>query len=148
MGNDVIQGDGSVTLNVGTYATPGTTVGDFAGAGSDGNDYIEGGGGNDLIFGGCGQDDLVGGSSDLFGYTTGAQRPDGADKIFGGNGTQIGLNDPGYTAANGHSHDADVILGDNGDIYRLVGSERAVPHLQLRQLRRRDRAHHPDARSS
>ena len=122
MGDDVIQGDGSVTLNVGTYANPGTTVADFAGAGSDGMDYIEGGGGNDLIFGGLGQDDIIGGSSDLFGYTTPAQRPDGVDKIFGGTGAAIGLNDPGDTSANGHSHDADVILGDNGDIYRLVGS--------------------------
>ena len=122
MGNDVIQGDGSVTLNVGTYATPGNSIGDFAGVGTDGNDYIEGGGGNDLIFGGWGQDDIVGGSSDLFGTTTPAQRPDGSDEIFGGNGNQIGLNDPGFTGPNGHSRDADVIVGDNADIYRLVGA--------------------------
>ena len=51
-----------------------------------------------------------------------AQRPDGVDEIFGDTGTAIGLNDPGDTSANGHSHDADVILGDNGDIYRLVGA--------------------------
>ena len=99
MGNDVIQGDGSVTLNVGTYANPGSSVADFAGAGSDGNDYIEGGGGNDLIFGDLGQDDIIGGSSDLFGYTTPAQRPDGSTRSSAATARQIGLNDAGDTSA-------------------------------------------------
>ncbi len=115
MGNDVIQGDSSITVNTASLVS--------AGAATDGNDYIEGGGGTDLIFGDYGQDVLIGGSSDLFGYTTPAQRPDGADLIFGDAGTAIGLNDPGDTSANGHAHNADVILGDNGDVYRLVGAD-------------------------
>ena len=111
-GNDVLQGDGSTALPAGTSAS----------APTDGNDYVEGGPGNDLIFGDGGQDILIGGSSDLFGASTPAQRPDGSDVIFGGDGTEIGLDDPGDTGPNAHSQDADVILGDNGDVYRLVGA--------------------------
>ena len=111
-GNDVIQGDGSTALPAATSAS----------AATDGNDYVEGGPGNDLIFGDGGQDILIGGSSDLFGASTPAQRPDGSDVIFGGDGTEIGLNDPGDSGVNAHSQDADVILGDNGDVYRLVGA--------------------------
>ena len=36
------------------------------------------------MYGGLGQDDLIGGSSDLFGLTTAAMRPDGSDTIYGG----------------------------------------------------------------
>src|SRR5205085_602549 len=50
------------------------------------------------------------------------QRPDGSDLIFGGSGTDVSRNDMGDTSANGHANDADVILGDNGDIVRLVGT--------------------------
>ena len=89
---------------------------------TDGDDYIEGNGGTDTIYGDLGQDDLIGGSSDLFGLTTPAQRADGADTIFGGDGTDILRNTPGDQTANGHARDADVILGDNGRIYRLVGT--------------------------
>ncbi|MBV8479360.1 MAG: hypothetical protein JOY72_03570 [Actinobacteria bacterium] len=117
MGNDVIQGDGSTSINVGTYANPGQSVN----SPTDGNDYIEGGPGNDLIFGDGGQDDIIGGSSGLF-LPAGSPRPDGSDVIFGGAGTEISLNNPGDSGANAHSSDADVILGDNGDIYDLVGS--------------------------
>ena len=39
------------------------SVDNYAGAGTDGDDYIEGGGGNDVIFGNLGQDDIIGGSS-------------------------------------------------------------------------------------
>jgi len=106
----------------------------------DGDDYVEGGGGNDVILGNRGQDDLIGGSSNLFGLTTAAQSPDGSDLIFGGAGTRIDRNDigdatrartPGLPStfandliinqAGGHAHDADVIIGDNGLIFRLVG---------------------------
>ena len=77
---------------------------------SDGEDYIEGNAGNDVIFGNLGQDDLVGGSSDFFSLTTVDLRPNGGsydpatgapllggtgdvgrDIIFGGAGTEIGL---------------------------------------------------------
>ena len=98
----------------------------------DGNDYIEGNGGNDIIFGNQGQDDIVGGSSSLYTLTNRLQRPDGSDLLFGGSGTNSGRNDLGAstqtggangqiaTNANGHAHDADVLVGDNGNIFRLV----------------------------
>ncbi len=102
----------------------------FEGAG-DGNDYIEGNGGSDVIFGGLGQDDIIGGSSDLYGLTARSQRPDGSDMIFGGAGTEISLNDPGQATvdsngnitvnAGGHALNSDTIIGDNGNIFRLVG---------------------------
>ena len=118
LGDDTLQGDGSITLVVGA-AIP--SIEDFAGPGSDGDDYIEGNGGADVIFGNLGQDDLVGGSSSFYGLTTPAQRPDGRDTIFGGAGTRTARNDPGDTSAAGHARDADSILGDNGNIVRLVG---------------------------
>ena len=96
---------------------------------TDGEDYIEGNGGNDLIFGGLGQDDIVGGSSDFFSLTTPVLRPDGSDLLFGGSGTLSGRNDDttsalsptGSLAADVHARDADTIIGDNGDIIRIVG---------------------------
>ncbi len=89
-------------------------------ASTDGDDYIEGNGGDDLIFGNRGQDDILGGSSDLFGLGTG-QRPDGADLGFGGAGIDVLCNDLGDTGNGGHAHDADVMVGDNGRIVRLIG---------------------------
>ena len=90
-------------------------------ADSDGDDYIEGNGGSDVIFGGLGQDDIVGGSSDVFGLATPADRPDAADLLFGGAGTDIARDHLGDDQiANGHARDADVILGDNGNIFRLI----------------------------
>jgi len=53
------------------------------------------------------------------------------DIIFGGAGTDVARNDLGdsdivngnvIVAENGHSRDADMILGDNGNIFRLVGT--------------------------
>jgi hypothetical protein len=73
-----------------------------------------------VIFGGLGRDDLIGGSSTLFG--TGGDsgnRPDGADLIFGGDGTAADRNDE----RPGHGADSDVIVGDNGLILRLVGDD-------------------------
>ena len=89
---------------------------------SDGDDYIEGGGGDDLIFGNLGQDDIVGGSSSLFGLTSPELRPDGADVIWGGAGSDGLRNSAGDTSEGGHARDADVILGDNGNIFRIVGT--------------------------
>ena len=58
--------------------------------------------------------------------TTPAQRPDGADLIFGGAGhrasTATTLGDD--LAATGHARDADTIVGDNGDIYPPRRDER------------------------
>jgi Ca2+-binding RTX toxin-like protein len=104
----------------------------------DGDDYIEGGQDDDLIFGNLGQDDIIGGNSSLFGLDTQASRADGSDLIFGGAATNISRNDLGdATLVNGrilndvnaHSRDADTILGDNGNIYRLVDA--AGPYLTL-----------------
>ncbi len=68
LGNDTIQGDGSIDARRRHRGRPRATIRrDVGGAGTDGDDYIEGGGGDDLIFGDLGQDDLIGGSSDLFG---------------------------------------------------------------------------------
>jgi len=167
LGNDVVQGDGSIDYiarsqrdasdlagfvsmlgRVGAFRTP--SANDPAGPltwfasvdrASDGHDYIEAGGGNDVVFGNQGQDDIIGGSSDLYGMTNGVafvrdtnrdKRPDGSDLLFGGSGTHILRSDIGdaaiatntnviTTAPAGHAADSDMILGDNGDIFRLVG---------------------------
>jgi Ca2+-binding RTX toxin-like protein len=118
-GDDSVQGDGAISLTV-SATLP--SADDFAGPAQDGDDYVEGGSGNDLIFGNLGQDDLIGGSSDLFGFNTASQRADGADIIFGGSGTAIARNDLGDVSPAGHARDADTILGDNGDILRVVGA--------------------------
>ncbi|MFL5860054.1 MAG: hypothetical protein ACJ780_04640, partial [Solirubrobacteraceae bacterium] len=132
-GNDWIQGDGSVVSDAGqvtidvqtrdAVTDPRQSVADYAGPGGDGNDYIEGNAGSDVIYGGLGQDSLVGGSSNMFSLVNATQRSDGNDTIYGGAGTQTAINNLGDLGPNGHAHDADVILGDNGDIYRLVGAK-------------------------
>ena len=156
-GNDTIQGDGSIDYSAAGCSGVGSTwntAGDYSyavcpsmdGAG-DGSDYIEGGAGNDVIFGNQGQDDLIGGSSNLFSLNLPSKRADGADIIFGGSGTAIALSMTGDTSANGHSNDSDAILGDNGDIIRLVARRHGLPELRVRQLRRHgeDRAARDDA---
>jgi Ca2+-binding RTX toxin-like protein len=89
---------------------------------TDGDDYIEGNGGADVLFGNLGQDDLVGGSSSFFGLAADESlRPDGSDLIFGGAGSDLarnGLGDEG--ADDAHARDADVIAGDNANVYRLI----------------------------
>ncbi|HSG95209.1 MAG TPA: calcium-binding protein, partial [Afifellaceae bacterium] len=136
LGDDVIQGDGAVCLENVTAAgmDPDADVGAYRDAAgtlvvhasvelaTDGHDYIEGNGGNDVIFGNLGQDDLIGGSSDLFSLDTPERRPDGTDIIFGGAGTDLERSNDGDTTANGHANDSDAILGDNGNIYRIVGT--------------------------
>jgi Ca2+-binding RTX toxin-like protein len=143
LGNDVIQGDGSIAYRSALYVVDGTTgaltlsnatprlVGAYRGvdgllyvsasfeAAGDGDDYIEGNGGNDVIFGNLGQDDIIGGSSNLFSLQNRTQRPDGSDLIFGGAGTDIARDNNGDGI---HGRDADMILGDNGNIYRIVGT--------------------------
>ncbi|MCA1683511.1 MAG: hypothetical protein LC708_00005, partial [Actinobacteria bacterium] len=144
LGDDVVQGDGGVELafagtsHAGASRTPDGctgTVCDLVGdldlvasfeATTDGEDYVEGGGGNDVIFGGLGQDDLVGGSSSFFSLTTPDRRPDGDDLVFGGAGTRAGRGDEalptGTTVAERHARDADTVVGDNGNIVRIVGT--------------------------
>ncbi|MCA9060477.1 MAG: hypothetical protein KDA85_18330, partial [Planctomycetaceae bacterium] len=136
LGNDVIQGDGALLTISGDMiydiATTHLSVDDYDGQGRDGDDYVEGGGGNDVIFGNLGQDDLIGGSSSLYGTPTASHRPDGQDIIFGGSNTHTARNDAGDLTPDGHGRDADVILGDNGNIFRIVGINGvATPnHLQ------------------
>ncbi len=146
LGNDLMEGDGLlgksadttnpfnvrilVTTDSGVPGSGGTLYYNVPEAATDGDDYMEGNGGSDTMYGGLGQDDMIGGSSELFGLTTAAMRPDSSDYIFGGAGDHISRNDPGdatvdangniITNPGGHARDADFIMGDNGDIYRLV----------------------------
>ena len=115
-GDDVIQGDGSIDIPLADLLAVGSTA-----LATDGDDYIEGNSGSDVLFGNLGQDDLVGGSSTLFGLDAIDQRLDGADLIYGGAGLSAARNDSGDSSAEGHARDADVIIGDNGNIYRIVG---------------------------
>ncbi len=140
LGNDVVLGDGTILgaftgdSRVGAARQPGDasdplgplSVVAMDELATDGEDYVEGGGGDDQIFGGLGQDDLVGGSSSFFSLATPDNRPDGADYIFGGSGLQRDRNDldlpgGGTTAAQRHARDSDAIVGDNGNIVRIVG---------------------------
>jgi Ca2+-binding RTX toxin-like protein len=107
---------------------------------TDGHDYMEGNGGADLMFGGLGQDDMIGGSSELYGLDTWAKRPDGSDIMFGGAGIRTERNDFGASIngiafasldgatnvitelAAGHANDADYMMGDNANIYRIVSA--------------------------
>jgi Ca2+-binding RTX toxin-like protein len=123
LGDDIIQGDGFVGVEpVDDFGA----VRDQSGvlhisvstlnSDTDGNDYVEGGDGRDVIFGNLGQDDLVGGNSSLFGLDNSNLRGDTSDMIFGGAGLDVERNHMGGA----HVRDADVIIGDNGNIYRLV----------------------------
>jgi Ca2+-binding RTX toxin-like protein len=130
LGDDTLHGDGNIIdpefetageVVLSEYKLASLTE-SIEGSDIGGDDYIEGNGGDDTIYGGLGQDDLIGGNSTLFGLTTRDQRPDGSDTIYGGNGDMLERNNMGDTSAMGHARDADMILGDNGNIYRLVGT--------------------------
>ena len=115
-----------------------TTVGDRVGAcidptnallidpsvsrASDSGDYIEGGGGNNVIFGDGGQNNIIGGSSDFFGTSLPSQRTSGSNQIFSGSGTELDQEDPGDTSPQGHDANSTVIVGNNGEIISLVGT--------------------------
>ncbi len=144
LGDDLMQGDGSITVTQDVQpATRRIVVSDAAGptgetlyfnvpeAAADGDDYMEGNGGRDLMYGGLGQDDMIGGSSSLFGLNSEDMRPDDSDTMFGGAGIRTARNDMGdatvdsttntvNTSSTGHARDADYMLGDNANIYRLV----------------------------
>ena len=140
-GDDTIQGDGSIEgkidgmnpvaagrdgsltglpglIEVGTLQVVPSFEDD-----DDGDDYIEGNSGSDVIFGNLGQDDIVGGSSTLFSLVDPNLRDDTDDLIFGGAGTDILRNDQGDASAASHGRDSDVILGDNGNIFRIVSAD-------------------------
>ncbi|MBW6493254.1 MAG: hypothetical protein K0B16_01635 [Burkholderiaceae bacterium] len=125
LGDDVIQGDGSIDLAVGAARLSDGTLlvqASVENLATDGDDYIEGNGGNDVIFGNLGQDDIIGGNSSLFSLDSPDRRSDasGEDMLFGGAGTDIARLNAGDETASGHANDSDMILGDNGNIYRLV----------------------------
>ncbi len=72
----------------------------------------------------------MGGSSDFFSLTSADNRPDDDDIIFGGSGTQISRNNAKnadgslsdtLAESSRHAEDADTIVGDNGNIVRIVG---------------------------
>src|SRR5205814_5978309 len=98
---------------------------------TDGDDYIEGNGGNDTIFGDLGQDDIIGDNSNLFSLDNlDRRRPVGADLIFGGTGTDIDRkyevaekSDLAIAVRDQHGRDADMIVGDNGNVFRVVGTK-------------------------
>jgi Ca2+-binding RTX toxin-like protein len=132
LGNDKLQGDSKLAIPdiSATVAPDGTlTVSASVEDETDGDDYIEGNGGEDLLVGNLGQDDMIGGSSNLFGLTTPEMRPDGADMIFGGAETRIARNDTGLNGQMGHIRDADVILGDNANIFRMTQADSS--HLRF-----------------
>lgn len=95
--------------------------------GNAGDDYLEGNGGGDTIYGDAGQDDIIGGTSQNAAPGSvftgrdvapggnppagpiGGDVPDGADTIYGDDGS-------GGTAA-----DHDLLAGDNASLIRPVG---------------------------
>ena len=132
LGDDLIHGDGML-LDNGETLVLSSLLSTIPGSDVGGDDYVEGNGGEDLIFGGFGQDDLIGGSSDLYNLDEPNMRPDGSDTIFGGNGDLVERNNDGFgvtdesgdivlTEAERHARDADYIMGDNANIYRLIDS--------------------------
>ena len=75
---------------------------------------------------------MIGGSSELFGSSSSNLRIDGADLIFGGAGNQALLARNAEASASAlidsdqrHAADADVIVGDNGNIFRIVNASGA-----------------------
>jgi Ca2+-binding RTX toxin-like protein len=117
IGDDTLHGDGQIEALVLKALVDDESTND-----EGGDDYIEGNGGNDIIYGGLGQDDIIGGNSILFGLDLYDERPGGSDAIYGGNGDMLVRNNLGDLNETGHARDADMILGDNGNIYRLVGT--------------------------
>jgi Ca2+-binding RTX toxin-like protein len=119
--------------------------------GNGGSDLMFGGLGQDDIIGGSsalfGLDEA---NAELLGYIAEEMRPDDSDIIFGGAGAPARLvrndfvggsdtdegtaegegalpteNDPSIAIQDRHSRDADFIMGDNANVYRLVKSEDA-----------------------
>ncbi|HEV8604724.1 MAG TPA: calcium-binding protein [Tepidisphaeraceae bacterium] len=131
LGSELMQGDGQIEQD--TYDLQMFEGVHANGTVTDGNDYIEGNGGTDMLVGNLGQDDIIGGSSQFFGLTTGAQRPDAGDIIFGGAANPDRVKRHAFTGdvANDqitfssglvgrHAVDSDFIMGDNANIFRIV----------------------------
>ena len=115
------------TVGGGVMLAVKASITDFAGVGTDGDDYIEGGSGSDVVFGNGGQDDIIGGSSDLFGgllTSTGsaatAANAAGADILFGGSGGSVG--ELSSASGSGHAREGNSIAAGNATILRFVAS--------------------------
>ena len=149
LGNDTIQGDGSIDQTVGACrhsAATGTCTGrsrdvlvvmPSTEAATDGDDYVEGGGGRDVVFGNLGRDDLVGGSSDLFCSTRWAARPDDDDLVFGGAGLRNGRNDAVARPRHRLRHDRRRQRRHPAARRPQRRARLVVPDVHLRHLRRR-----------
>src|SRR3954453_6379245 len=135
LGNDVIQGDGSITIvplttltcTSGTVGAANWSFAQLVGAcranadavlqinpssdslATDGSDYIEGNGGSDTIFGNQGQDDIVGGNSDLFTLTGACSA---ANETSGATGT--GRRPAARTTISGGPGGSDIARNDGG----------------------------------
>ncbi len=136
----MITGETATTLTLSGSFTPGSMVATLVA--TDGQAYVEGGRGNNTIFANQGQNDIVGGNSDMFSLKQTIPssvllglRASGSNLIFGGSGNNVGYGDctnsafsslnsvfECVTTPNGHAHDSNVILANNGDIFRLVGT--------------------------
>ncbi len=140
LGDDWLAGDGSIgdsaneaeeTININDACsdqTDDTLYFNVPEATTDGDDYMEGNGGSDTMFGGLGQDDIVGGSSspwsERWRVTSPRRTPCGQTDptlIYGGSNNRTARNAVGDDPSLGHVRDADYIMGDNANIYRLVG---------------------------
>ena len=134
---------------------PRQSVEDYAGPGTDGNDYIEGNGGSDVIYGDLGQDDLVGGSSnDVRPDRRATSAPTAATPSSAAPAPAIGLNDLGRprprtatrTTPTRSSATTATSTGSSApaaspptDAYGAAKPRAAFLALQLRQRTRRDR---------
>jgi hypothetical protein len=126
----VISAITDTTLTITGVLSAGSTLATIVA--TDGESYVEGGRGNNTIFANQGQNDIVGGNSDMFSLTLPSERASGSNLIFGGSGDHSARGDCGQgtingsntcvVSQNGHAHDANVIVANNGDIVRLVGT--------------------------
>jgi hypothetical protein len=115
------------TVGGGVMLAVKASITDFAGVGTDGDDYVEGGSGRDVVFGNGGQDDIIGGSSDLFGglltssgSAAAAANAAGADILFGGSGGSVA--ELSSASGNGHAREGNSIAAGNATILRFVAS--------------------------
>ncbi len=119
-GNDVIQVDPGVTVNLRLFGGDGDDVITGGGGhdridGGAGNDRINGGAGNDYIYGGDGNDTLQGG--------------DGNDTVYGGRGNDLVYGNAGNDYLEGGEGNDTMYGGDGNDVVsgglgddRLFGS--------------------------
>jgi hypothetical protein len=123
-----------LTLTGLATAVPGCTAASCTLSVTDGQSYVEGGRGNNTIFANQGQNDIIGGNSSMYSLGLTQERASGSNLIFGGSGDNVGYEDCTnatfdtlnasnvcVTSADGHAHDANVIVANNGNVVSLVG---------------------------